>query len=91
MATADRCDSGVPLPTSLTLGDLLPGERARVTAVLGDGPLAQRIMQLGVLTGVEVELVRRAPAGDPIELRLLGYALSLRAAEARTVTVERLQ
>lgn len=60
-------------------------------AVLGDGPLAQRMMQLGLLTGVEVELVRRAPAGDPIELRLMGYALSLRAAEARTVTVERLR
>jgi ferrous iron transport protein A len=72
----------------LTLDDLKPGQRARVTGVVAHGPLLQRLMQLGVLEGTDVELVRRAPTGDPIEFKLLGYALSLRRAEARQVEIE---
>lgn len=82
---------GVAVAALLSLAELAPGERATITAVQGDGPLAQRMMQLGLLTGQQVELVRRAPGGDPIELRLMGYALSLRAAEARCVAVERVR
>ncbi|MGQ0658608.1 MAG: FeoA family protein [Chromatiales bacterium] len=72
----------------LTLDDLRPGQRARVVAVAAGGPLQQRLMQLGLIEGTQVELVRRAPTGDPIEFTVLGYALSLRRAEARMVEVQ---
>jgi len=61
-----------------------------VTAIVANGPLLQRLMQLGLVEGTEVELVRRAPAGDPIEFRVLGYSLSLRRAEARLVEINSL-
>ena len=73
------------------MADLSPGQSAEVIAVDGDGPVAQRLMQLGLLSGTEVEMVRRAPAGDPIEFLVLSYALSLRAAEARGVRVRILE
>lgn len=72
----------------MTLADLKPGDKARVTGFLAMSPVVQRIMQLGLLPGGEVEVVRRAPAGDPIEIRILGYSLSLRREEARLVEVE---
>ena len=49
--------------------------------------LAQRLMQMGIIEGTEIEVLRYAPAGDPIEIRVLGYALSLRGAEAANVLV----
>lgn len=72
----------------LTLDQLKPGRRACIAGFDGAGPLIQRLMQLGLLEGMEVELVRRAPAGDPIELKLLGYSLSLRQAEARLIRID---
>lgn len=71
----------------MTLDDLPPGQRATVQALKASGVLLQRLMQMGLLEGTEVEMVRRAPGGDPIECRLLGYALSLRREEARQVEV----
>jgi ferrous iron transport protein A len=59
-----------------------------VTDVECDTAVGQRILQLGLLEGTEVEVIRRAPAGDPLEVRLMGYSLSLRADEARSVVVE---
>lgn len=72
----------------MTLDQLQPSHRGRVTALTAPAGLLQRLMQLGLLEGTEIECVRRAPAGDPIEFRLLGYALSLRRDEARFVQVE---
>jgi ferrous iron transport protein A len=54
---------------------------------MNEGPLVQRIMQLGCIENTEVVLVRRAPTGDPIEVQVSGYALSLRRDEARLVLV----
>lgn len=59
-----------------------------MVAVAADGPLQQRLMQFGLIEGTEVAMVRRAPAGDPIECTVLGYALSLRRSEARMVEVQ---
>lgn len=70
-----------------TLADLKPGQRAVIAGFSTSGPLVQRMMQLGLLEGSEVEVVRRAPAGDPIEIRVLGYSLSLRRSEAKTILV----
>jgi len=73
---------------SLSLADLKAGQSGIVTGFTADDPMTQRLMQLGVLEGEQVDILRRAPAGDPIEIRVLGYSLSLRGAEARTILVE---
>lgn len=71
-----------------TLADVRPGETVVVRRVDPAGRQAVRLMQMGVVEGVRVTVVRRAPAGDPIEIRVHGYALSLRRDEARGVAVE---
>lgn len=72
-----------------TLDQLKPGDTARVTAVHAGGPLGQRLMALGLIDGVELRVIRHAVGGDPIEIELMGYALSLRRDEARLVEVRR--
>jgi Fe2+ transport system protein FeoA len=72
----------VPLDT------LKPGQRARVYNLDGDPALLQRLMEMGVLEGEVVELIGFAPLGDPVEIRLGDYRLSLRRSEAARVLVE---
>jgi len=71
----------------MKLDQLDIGQTATITAIDGDGPLIQRLMALGLLEGSEISLIRRALGGDPIEVEVMGYALSLRRAEARCVAV----
>jgi ferrous iron transport protein A len=71
-----------------TLAQLRPGQKARVTDVQGDPMLQQRILEMGILPGTEVKLIRVAPLGDPMEFSVLGYNLSLRKSEAACVIVE---
>jgi ferrous iron transport protein A len=71
-----------------SLADLRVGERAIVKDVEGEGRMMVRLLEMGFVPGVEVALVKRAPLGDPLELRLRGYHVSLRKAEARAVVVE---
>jgi Fe2+ transport system protein FeoA len=73
----------------MTLGDVPIGTAVIVTRVGGESAFRRRLMELGVLPGTRVELVRVAPLGDPLELRVRGCALSLRRDEARTITVDR--
>lgn len=73
----------------LRLSDLGPGEAARVKAIGGEPRFRQRLLELGLVPGVRVDLVRVAPMGDPVELELRGARLSLRRREASQVTVER--
>jgi len=68
-----------------TLSSLLPGQRGFVQHVGGSRALRRRLMELGLLPGTEVEVVRAAPMLDPIELSLRGYRLSIRLAEAALV------
>ena len=68
-----------------TLDRLRPGQRGRITALSGDGALVQRLMEMGMLEGDEVELIGIAPLGDPIEVRLGDSRLSLRRNEAARV------
>jgi ferrous iron transport protein A len=70
-----------------SLAALHIGQRALVERIEGTGRAAQRLYEMGLVDGVEVMLVRRAPFGDPLELRVMGYALSLRAAEAAMIKV----
>ncbi len=73
---------------SSTLVGMKVGDRARIRSVGGDAAIEQRLAELGVIPGVEVELVRLAPLGDPMEFELMGYRLSLRRSEAEAVAVE---
>ena len=68
-----------------TLDDLRPGQSGRVARVEGDDPLSRRLTDLGLWAGSVVELVRRAPWGDPLQVRVQGYRLALRRAEAARV------
>lgn len=70
-----------------TLAELRPGQSAIVEGFTLQSPLVQRLMQLGVLPGERVEAVRRAPGGDPVEFKVMGYSLSLRKSEAALVTI----
>ena len=72
----------------LMLDSLSPDKKAVVKGFNGEGPVMQRLMQLGVLEGSELEIIRTAPGGDPIEIRVMGYCLSLRKAEAQMILVE---
>jgi Fe2+ transport system protein FeoA len=74
----------------LTLNDLKPGERARVQGCLGDGAIFQRLCEMGFVEGAPLRLVRYAPFGDPLEVELHDYHLSLRRAEAAMIEVVRL-
>jgi ferrous iron transport protein A len=73
-----------------TLDQLALGQHARVHAVSGHGPMSVRLLEMGFVPGVEVALIKRAPFGDPLELRLRGYHVSLRRAEARRVEITQL-
>ncbi len=70
-----------------TLKDLEPGERGVVVGWAGSAPPI-RLMEMGVLQGTEIEVVRLAPFGDPIEVELRGYRLSLRKQEAEQIEVQ---
>jgi ferrous iron transport protein A len=69
------------------LCDVGVGRSGRITCVAGDPVLRRRLMEMGLCRGTRVEVVRRSPFGDPIELRLRGYCLSLRNEQARCVSV----
>ena len=81
-------------PTSaspMTLASLKNSQRARVQAVGGELETRRRLLEMGICPGVTVELIRRAPLGDPFEFRLRGYHLSLRREQAKLVTVSVLE
>ncbi len=70
-----------------TLDHLLAGQRARIDAVDGTDSLVQRILEMGLYEGEVVEVLGFAPLGDPMEIRLQDYRLSLRRAEAARIHV----
>lgn len=72
----------------MRLDELRIGQRATITRVDEGSRVAQRLMTLGLLEGTKVALIRRALGGDPLEIDVMGYALSLRSSEARRVYVE---
>ncbi len=72
----------------LPLNRLTLGQRGRIVALSGDPAFVQRLMEMGMLEGDVVELLAVAPLGDPLEVRLGDYRLSLRRADAALVEVE---
>lgn len=72
-----------------TLDQLEAGSRGRVCRIRQVGAVTRRIMDMGLVRGVTVEVIKLAPLGDPMELKVKGYNLSLRRSEAATITIER--
>lgn len=71
-----------------TLNDVPVGKTVKVVKLLGEGPLKRRIMDMGILKGTEITVVKIAPISDPIEVNLRGYDLSIRKSEAANIEVE---
>ncbi len=71
-----------------TLKDVRIGENARVIKLYGQGAVRRRIMDMGITKGVEINVCKVAPLGDPIEIKVRGYQLSLRKADAEMIEVE---
>lgn len=67
------------------------GERGKVIEISSCGSLRSKIMDMGIVRGAEIEMVRRAPLGDPLEFLLRGYRLTLRKGEAANVILEVLE
>lgn len=71
-----------------TLKDVPIGETVRVVKINGEGAIKRRIMDMGITKGVEIFVRKVAPLGDPIELNLRGYELTIRKADAEKIDVE---
>ena len=88
--TLDMAKTATPFDAAraVTTLDALPfGAVARVVSVNGTGSVVRRLMEMGVVPGAPVRVVKAAPLGDPLEVRVRGYHLALRRAEARTIQV----
>ena len=73
----------------LTLKDLLPGQKAIVGKTSGMGAIRRRLLEMGLVSGAVVEMVRSAPLGDPLELKINGALLSVRKEEAAFIEIEK--
>lgn len=71
-----------------TLKDARVGQTVTVAKLHGDGPVKRRIMDMGITKGVEIHVRKVAPLGDPVELNLRGYELSLRKADAEMIQIQ---
>jgi len=71
-----------------TLKEIKPGETVQVVKIGGGGPIKRRIMEMGITKGVEVHVRKVAPLGDPVEITVRGYELSLRKEDAESIEVK---
>lgn len=76
------------MPAPQKLSQLLVAQTARVVAVEGGGSMAVRLLEMGLTPGTRVALIKRAPMGDPLEVQVRGYHVSLRRSEAQRVRIE---
>ncbi len=72
----------------MTLKEIKPGSTVKIARINGVGPVKRRIMDMGLTKGTEVTVRKVAPLGDPIELTVRGYELSIRKDEAAAIDVE---
>ncbi|MBO5514348.1 MAG: ferrous iron transport protein B [Mogibacterium sp.] len=75
----------------MKLNSLKPDESARILTVGGEGALRQHFLDMGVIPGAEVTMIKYAPMGDPVELRIHGYELTLRLADAEKIEIEKIE
>ena len=71
-----------------TLKQIACGQTVKVTKLAGEGPIKRRIMDMGITKGVDIYVRKVAPLGDPIEVTVRGYELSVRKADAEMIQVE---
>lgn len=74
----------------MTLRDLKPGEEGKVVSIGEKGPMRRRIMEMGVTPGAVVKVIKVAPLGDPVEVNIRGYELSLRKDEAGQIEISKI-
>ncbi len=72
----------------MNLAELKPGEQGIIRAIGALGPLKRRLMDMGVLAGETVKVIKVAPMGDPLEIEIKSYRLSLRRKEAQEIALE---
>ena len=72
----------------MTLKEAAVGQTVKVKKLTGEGPIKRRIMDMGITKGVQIKVRKVAPLGDPIELNVRGYELSVRKADAEMIEVE---
>lgn len=72
-----------------TLNEVKPGEQVTIVKLHGSGPVKRRIMDMGITKGTVITVRRVAPLGDPIEINVRGYELTLRKADAQTIEIQR--
>lgn len=72
----------------MTLRELKPGQQGKVASIGTTGPLKRRLMDMGITPGVEIKVVKVAPLGDPLEVTVRGYELSLRKDEAEQIKMQ---
>ena len=72
----------------MVLKDVKVGDTVKVVKLTGEGPVRRRIMDMGITKGVEIYVRKVAPLGDPMELTVRGYELSIRKADAEMIVVE---
>jgi ferrous iron transport protein A len=70
------------------LSQLSPGETGTVSKIHGNGPIQRRIIDMGVVPGSKVEVQKFAPLGDPMEVKVMGFNLSLRKVEAQNIEIK---
>ena len=73
---------------SLTVDKLSPGSKGIISGISGEPSIRRRLMEMGVVPGSELTLIKWAPLGDPAECRIRGYNLSLRRVETELITVD---
>ena len=79
--------SSIHQTNTIALSELPVGRSARVVSVGGTGRVTQRLMEMGVIPGIGVKVIKTGPFGDPIEIRLRGYSLAMRKNEAEAIEV----
>ena len=72
----------------MTLREVTPGSTVKVTKLTGEGPVKRRIMDMGITKGVDIFVRKVVPLGDPVEVTVRGYELSLRKADAEMIEVQ---
>ena len=72
----------------MTLREVTPGSTVKATKLTGEGPVKRRIMDMGITKGVDIFVRKVAPLGDPVEVTVRGYELSLRKADAEMIEVQ---
>lgn len=72
----------------MTVRDMVKGQTAQVKKISGEGPVKRRIMDMGITRGIGIYVRKVAPLGDPVEVTVRGYELSIRKADAEMIEVE---